>query len=116
MRQYFGNAGHFIGSESCRFHLTTLVGDYIISTVGDYHPLGAEDQEPHDIGLSRKFETMVFHAGPICECGCGMPTHNGRDLDFAGYNTRNHANEGHEAMCAKYESMPVSIGAEIVYP
>jgi len=32
--KWFGDAGHFICSQWCQFHLCTLVGKYLISTVG----------------------------------------------------------------------------------
>lgn len=91
--KWFGNAGHFICSHWCRFHLCTLVGGYIVSTVGQYWPerpvreIHAKVVDPkwlqknkdlkgvyfdaaymdkfgyEDIGHERKFETMVFKAG-----------------------------------------------------
>ena len=36
--EWYGNAGHFICGHSCRFHLCTKVGSYLISTVGEYVP------------------------------------------------------------------------------
>lgn len=103
-REQFGNAAHSIGGESCRFHLATRVGSFVVSTVGDYFPKYAGVSEgPQEIGLDRKFETMVFRVDGVCECGCGMPTHNGESIDFDGYSNRATANAGHEAMCQKYE-------------
>lgn len=99
-RKYFGNAGHFIASESCRFHLTTQIGDVVVSTVGDYYPTNAEGRKT--IGYRRFFETMVFRTTGPCDCGCGMPEHDGSEVDFAGYQTRDEANVGHEAMCEKW--------------
>lgn len=32
------HAGHLIVSNSCRFHLFTYVGNYVVSTVGEYWP------------------------------------------------------------------------------
>lgn len=91
--RYLGMPGHFIGASRCVWHLTTVVGGYIVSTVGDYRPF-AEDQKPTEIGFGRTFETMVFRAGKPCarpECMC-----------FAPYNTAGEAQAGHEAMVAKY--------------
>jgi hypothetical protein len=36
--EWFGNAAHLIVSRDCRFHLATLVGPWLISTVGEYFP------------------------------------------------------------------------------
>ena len=35
---WFGTPGHFICANYCRFHLCTRVGDYLVSTVGEYVP------------------------------------------------------------------------------
>lgn len=84
------HAGHLIVGNMCRFHLTTYVGGYIVSTVGEYLPdhevlkiyaesrnypltLAArgdaieynflkENGGYEDIGFNRKYETMVFRA------------------------------------------------------
>lgn len=94
--KWFGNAGHFICSQWCRFHMTTLVGKYIVSTVGEYWPergsreIHASVYDPKwleenrnlkgdefdfaymkkfgykKIGCDRTFETMVFKAGKLC--------------------------------------------------
>jgi len=74
--KWFGSSAHFICGRWCRFHLATLVGKYLISTVGEFvHPRnsgGSEEVESKwlaknfpgkDIGINTKYETMVFHAG-----------------------------------------------------
>lgn len=88
--KWFGNAGHFICGSSCRFHLATQVGQYLVSTVGQYWPergsreihAKIRDIKWHEankhllgdyydaaymkrfgyeqIGYNRLFETMVF--------------------------------------------------------
>ncbi len=35
---WYGHAGHFICSRWCRYHLCTNVGNYLVSTVGEYWP------------------------------------------------------------------------------
>jgi hypothetical protein len=95
--------------------MATKVGKYLISTVGEYvHPRnsnGSEQAEAEwlkdnylgeDIGLNRKYETMVFKAGKPCSCGCGLPEIDGHKLDFAGYNIAGDARKGHMKMCAKW--------------
>jgi hypothetical protein len=126
--KWFGNAGHFICGSQCRFHLTTLVGAYLVSTVGQYLPdsstreilaqcrgielKGRGDAREADwmekagfeeIGCGRKFETMVFKALKPCDsadCGCGLPEINGTELEFRGYNDARAATAGHMELCA----------------
>ncbi len=47
--EWFGNAGHFMCSQWCRFHLCTKVGPWLVSTVGEYvhprHSAGGEQPE-----------------------------------------------------------------------
>jgi len=58
-----GWQGHFICQ--CRFHLNTLLtyGDkkIVVSTVGEYYNM-IEGDKMADIGLDRKYETMVFYS------------------------------------------------------
>lgn len=93
---------HYICARDCKFFLATKIGDYIISTIGEYWPdsqirkIHAEIHDPKwweenkhekgdsfdykyakhfgfdDIGAGRKYETMVFKAIPSSEKG---PTH-----------------------------------------
>jgi hypothetical protein len=102
---WYGFPGHFIGARSCQFRLNTLVGEFIVSTVGEYYPHGLEQEKPSSIGSDRLYETMVFRATGKCDtegCGCGMPTHNGSELDFEPYNDRAAATVGHRAMCERW--------------
>ena len=117
---WYGKAGHFICGHWCRFHLYTKIGRVVVSTVGEYvhprHGQGREDlemewlqQNPYgeDIGLDRKYETMVFRStDEPCDCGCGqhMPD-GGRELDFHGYNNPIAAQEGHMELCHKWASV-----------
>ncbi len=94
--RWFGHAGHFICSRDCQFHLATQVGQYLVSTVGEYWPprrvreIHAEVHDPawlaenderlgddfdaaymkrfgfEEIGYQRLYETMVFRAGKPC--------------------------------------------------
>lgn len=116
--EWFGNPGHFICARWCRFHLCTVVGKYLISTVGEYVPPHAsggsemaenvwlsENWPGMDVGHDRKFETMVFIAGKRCKCGLPEIKRPANELDFSGYKTRGDAARGHEAMCLKYAEM-----------
>lgn len=88
--KWFGHAGHFICADKCRFHLCTLVGKHLVSTVGELWPerrvreIHAQYAEPKwleenqhlrgdsfdnaymkkfgfdTVGCDRKYETMVF--------------------------------------------------------
>ena len=62
--QWFGTPGHFIAADHCQFRMHTRIGDYRISTVGDYHP-GGIDNERQNLGFGRTHETFVFRvSGP----------------------------------------------------
>lgn len=129
--QWFGNVGHFICGFDCRFHLCTLVGAHLVSTVGQLFPdapvrelyaesrgvtlVGRGDARRADymnkigyeeVGYQRTFETMVFRAGEICshpDCGCGMPKlETAEALDFRGYNSAGDATRGHMELCEKW--------------
>lgn len=132
MWEWFGHAAHFICGPSCRFHLATKVGDYLVSTVGEYVPdapvretlaqsrgitlEGRGDARLADwlekvgfeeIGYGRKYETMVFvvgdHRCTSNDCGCGLPMPtNWSELETAAYNDAGSATRGHLAICEKY--------------
>ncbi len=124
--RWFGLAGHFICGRWCRFHLCTAVGEYLISTVGLFvhprHSAGREDTESdwlsrnpdgEEIGRDRFYETMVFRCGKPCVapgCNCGMPEHDGGELDFEGYQTVRDATEGHRRMCEKWARAAANAG------
>lgn len=94
--QWLGHPAHFCAAEDCRFHMTTIVGCVVVSTVGDYRskmdfimgtrPDGDPDRtwwEEHKkrarelgmrhssgaecIGYLRFYETMVFRVEGFCE-------------------------------------------------
>jgi len=114
--KWYGQPGHFICGRWCRFHLATEIGEYFISTVGEYvHPRhsGASEADEmewlkenwpgEDIGWDRKYETMVFKIIGRCEtpeCGCGMPEVGGENIDMRGCNSAKEAREDHMALCS----------------
>ena len=72
-----GWPGHFIGSNSCRFHRNTLLGygkkRVVVSTVGNYHPFPNKNGMT-EIGYDRYYETMAFWAkkdGPYWDADVG---------------------------------------------
>jgi hypothetical protein len=127
--KWFGNAGHFICASYCQFHLCTLIGDILVSTVGQYLPdsqvrdilaesrgkplVGKGDHRRADwmkkfgykeIGYRRKFETMAFKSGKPCKakgCNCGLPTIDGSEIGFNAYNDPGAATKGHMEMCLR---------------
>ena len=128
--KWFGNAGHLCVGAHCRFHLCTEIGQYVVSTVGQYWPQeavreifansrgvtleGKGDARERDymtkvgyeeIGCGRTYETMVFNVTGHCnspECRCGLPLIDGQELDCEGYNSAADATAGHMAMCEKW--------------
>ena len=104
--KWFGFPGHFILSSRCKFHLTTQVGNKLVSTVGALtakeHLGDMEISEFDDVGLGRKFETMVFHAGTPCDfesCNCGLPEIDGCELHMMGANDADVAQRNHFLCC-----------------
>jgi len=118
--------GHFICGFDCRFRLTTYVGKYIVSTVGELFPdsqvreicaksrgiilNGIGDERKYDymdkigyeeIGINRKYETMVFKAKKSEDKCCPWRMTSG-ELDFEGYNDPGDAFKGHMKLCLKW--------------
>lgn len=122
---------HFICARDCRFHLATCVGDFVVSTVGEYLPdetlreihcqaLGITLEGKGDarladfvakvgyleIGFDRKYETMVFPATrrdvPGEECCPFMAVHDFCELDFFGCNEPVLARVKHLELCDKW--------------
>lgn len=122
------HAGHFILGRDCRFHLSTYVGKYIVSTVGELWSdsrirkikaqakgikiNGMGDVWDYDymkkigfdeIGCDRTYETMVFRAARGIKCmACPWVIADGHELDFNGYKNSGMAYKGHLAMCNKW--------------
>lgn len=89
---------HFVMLDQCRFHLTTSVGNNVVSTIGD---CVLQDGTTIEIGSGHKYETMVFRITGHCPCGCGLPEI-GDQIDSAGYNNPKDATAGHMKMCFEY--------------
>lgn len=106
--KWLGYAAHLIVGSRCQFHLATVVGDYVVSTVGEYLPYDAKDKRDFDeVGAGRLYETMVFRTtGQVChdpECNCGGPViEDWMELEANGYNLRGDATEGHMEMCRRW--------------
>jgi len=103
--KWYGNAGHFCNSRKCRFHMCTEVGDYLVSTVGEYYPHSQDTMETLGAGANDFYETYVFKIlDSRCSCGCGLPHINLSEIKGVKYVTPKEANEGHMAMCEKYDT------------
>lgn len=130
--RWFGHVGHLCVGAWCRFHLTTHVGAYLVSTLGEYVPdapireilaqcrnielEGVGDERLNswmrqagfeELGMDRIYESMVFPAGKPCHsrnCGCGLPEILFPDVEMAGYLTPAAATLGHYELCHKWES------------
>jgi hypothetical protein len=112
--EWFGTPGHLCVAHDCRFHLTTKVGPWLISTVGEWVPPEHARDEAwmkanwpgQEIGAGRKYETYVFKAGERCvekKCArCGLPVNQGPELDSRSANTPGDANRNHMALCKKW--------------
>ena len=130
--RWYGKAAHFILGSLCRFHLATLIGEYMVSTVGEYVPdapvreiladsrgivlegrgdarvASWMEQNGYEKlgGGDRTYETMVFRVtGSICTaegCNCGLPEIDPVELAADGYTLAGDAQAGHYAMCEKW--------------
>lgn len=103
---WYGHAGHLCVASSCRFHLCTKVGKYLISTVGDYYRECS--RETIGSGEDDFFETYVFRTlrGSSCTdkaCGCGLPEIDLENIEGIRCATAVEAAKTHMNMCRKYE-------------
>lgn len=98
-----GYPGHFCASKHCRMHLHTRVGDYRVSTVGDYWPIShpKDSDGPEEIGYGRTYETMVFRVEGEGQHGEGTVA-DWTNVDFDGYTDAESAERGHFDLCHKY--------------
>ncbi len=133
--EWYGVASHLIVGRDCRFHLATVIGPWLVSTVGEYLPgesvrdilatsrgyalEGRGDEREaswlkqndwEEIGYGRKYETMVFRVGEErctdADCDCGQPkVTEWSEVDSDVYNLRGDATRGHYAMCEKWAEL-----------
>lgn len=95
--------GHLCVAFDCNFRMATVVGKYLVSTIGEYYPPPARDtKKPTEIGYGRLYETMVFEAGKDHSDCCGFGQASGSELEMEPYNTALDARAGHLAMCRKW--------------
>lgn len=115
--QWIGTASHFSCGRWCRYHLATIVGDVLVSTVGEFVYLTdsgtSEPQEDRwlrenwpgrEIGSGRKYETMAFRI-----CGAvdddpydDVPSYDPTELALWAANDRRTAQRNHMEACRTY--------------
>lgn len=102
-----GCPGHFIiAVRSCHFRRHTQVGDYRVSTIGDYFPDPRGPRDTIGSGDTEFFETMVFRLTKQLTknndgCGC-REVADYSEVDGKRYATAGDAQAGHERFVAKY--------------
>lgn len=104
-RKWYGSAGHFVCRERCLFHLHTHVGNWCISTIGEFYerwnPTGPQPPMMHlgsGIGKRMYYETMVYAIHPH-DVIAGIET------EAIRYRTLQEADTGHTKMCKKYAGL-----------
>lgn len=97
--RWLGQAAHFIGADNCRFRLATIIGKYVVSTVGNYYLHGRDGDGPVSIGAGRTYETYVFHCDGLDECGCCANITDYNEIRSCGYTSGAAATLGHMDMC-----------------
>lgn len=125
--KWYGQHGHLMCGQWCRFHLCTAVGPWVVSTLGIYVPPMFQNEiqeaawfrehpDGEPIGASPVpgmpgpcYESMVFVIAGHCDedaCGrCGQPIHHGDDRDQDRYRTAGEATRGHWALCEKWSAI-----------
>ena len=104
--KWYGYPGHLIVGAKCAYHLATRVGDYFISTVGDYRANGIDlPAETIGAGKDSFYETCVFRCDGDNENGDPNITDWG-EIDGERYASSIEAERGHYSYCEKYAADP----------
>lgn len=103
---------HFCLAETCRFVLSTCVGNYIVSTVGECMEWNDPKKErPYTFGADGdRYETMVF---PSVESGrecCPFRIQVSEEAETMRYKEAKDAVSGHMSLCEKYAVMDAPSG------
>lgn len=94
---WFGQAGHFCAADRCCYHLHTHVGNYCVSTVGEYF-LSPNDRRPVPVGsTAHLYECLVFR---LDESGEHIAEY--VELEVVRSMTREEAQAAHAKMCRKW--------------
>jgi len=101
--QWFGRAAHHCEAHNCRYHLTTTVGPWCISTIGNLRR--TMEDAPEAVGSDRLFETMVFRfrtcREPRCRCD-HAPDIQLMELEMLPANDARTARQNHYAACKRW--------------
>lgn len=101
---WFGYPQHFIGAAKCRFHLATLIGNRLVSTVGDCRNTDKDEPGAIGSGPDEFFETYVFKSSPSDRrdsCGCCAAITSYSELDGRRCKTAVEATAMHSEFCAR---------------
>jgi len=103
------HAGHFILGHKCRFHLTTYVGGYIVSTIGECpEVMGVDNDEFKELGSGPEtYETMVFTAVKREDKCCPYKIDPSDSVACERYMTADEATEGHMKYCKNWAKKEV---------
>ena len=114
--EWNGYASHFICAERCLFRMSTVVGDFIISSVGDYRQGGSDTpMKPIGAGENAFFETYVFARGKRCACGCGeYRIADGCELDGVRTAKADACRKTHMEYCRRYAAMSAAAARRII--
>lgn len=102
--KWYGYPCHFVGGKNCIYHLATKVGEFLISTIGDYY---IEDNRQTLRSWEKSFyETCIFvcsgedkNGNPIIE--------DWTEIDGRSYETSVEAENEHYEFCKKYSKIPL---------
>jgi len=106
--KWYGFAGHLIVSDRCAYHLTTKVGNFLISTVGAFRKNYYDDfYTPIGSGKTELFETCAF----LCpgEDEFGNPIR-GEELSCQRFGDSKEAEVNHYAECRRFEYISILEG------
>ena len=96
-----GRPGHFVGSDSCYFHLATQVGGALISTIGEYRPVGMTKMWPIGEESDFFYETMVFPCEQL-DKDTETSVLSWKELECRRQKNYSQAVEEHYKMCEKW--------------
>lgn len=100
---WYGYAGHLCIGSRCAYHMSTRIGRYLISTVGDFKPDG-KTRETLSSADDSFFETMVFPCDG--EIASGDPNIlSWEAVESEHYAKSIDAERNHRALCLKYAQM-----------
>ena len=98
---WYGHACHLVVGRRCAYHLGTRVGEYLISTVGAFHPSHNSEMETIGSGEDDYYETMIFECDGEDEHG-NPNIISWSEIGVIRYGTSEEAKEGHHILCNKY--------------